>query len=147
MTLRSSPAYDRSRSPKWAVTMRRNDRSPSTETTGHDRRNTQQGFELHVLRGLEPWLLSRADWLLKMEFAPDWLRSQGTDPRSVLDHLQSRYDFIEFPERIPYGTPSTASLFAYPLQVCDHRAFIEYVVSLNKAGTGWVDLLVRPRAA
>jgi hypothetical protein len=42
MSLRSTPAPDRSRSPKWAVTLRRNDRSPSTETTGHDRRNTQR---------------------------------------------------------------------------------------------------------
>lgn len=45
MSLRSTPAPDRSRSPKWAVTLRRNDRSPSTETTGHDRRNTQVAGE------------------------------------------------------------------------------------------------------
>jgi transposase len=37
----ATPPIRRSRSPKSPVTTRRNDRSRSTETTGHDRRNTQ----------------------------------------------------------------------------------------------------------
>src|SRR3546814_5955648 len=35
-----------------------------------------QGFELQVLRGMEACLSSNVDWVLKMEFAPDWLSSQ-----------------------------------------------------------------------
>jgi FkbM family methyltransferase len=104
-----------------------------------------QGYELHVLRGLERTLSAHNDWLLKMEFAPDWLRSQGTDPVAVLDHLQQRYEFAEFPERIPFGTPGIEALFAAPVRESDHRAFIDHVCSLSARGLGWVDLIVRPQ--
>ena len=103
-----------------------------------------QGFELHVLKGLEAHLLQRRDWLLKMEFAPLWLESQGTNPRALLDYLLLRYEVVEYPERIQFGTQSTAELFTHPLCSKDNDVFIEYVMSLNKNGTGWVDLLVRP---
>ncbi len=106
-----------------------------------------QGFELNVLRGLESVLTSRRDWLLKMEFAPDWLRSQGTDPLLLLDHLMLRYEVAEFPERIAFGTPSTAALFAHRLGVADQHRFLAHVQSLNKGGLGWVDLVLRPRQA
>ena len=39
-----------------------------------------QGYERHVLSGMQGLLERRSDWLIKMEFAPHWLRSQGTDP-------------------------------------------------------------------
>lgn len=106
-----------------------------------------QGYELRVLRGLEKTLSARKDWLLKMEFAPEWLRSQGTDPEEVLEHLQRRYEFAEFPERIAFGTPGIDTLFSAPMRATDHRAFIEHVCSLNARGLGWVDLIVRPSAA
>ncbi|MFO1337527.1 MAG: FkbM family methyltransferase [Burkholderiaceae bacterium] len=105
-----------------------------------------QGFELQVLRGLEPALKSSAGWLLKMEFAPDWLRSQGTEPMTLLDHLQTRYEFCEFPERIPFGTKGIDSLFGHVVGLCEHEAFLSHVSSLNRNGRGWVDLLVRPRS-
>lgn len=106
-----------------------------------------QGYELQVLRGLENVLTARDDWLLKMEFAPDWLRSQGTDPLLLLDHVMLRYEVAEFPERIAFGTPSTAALFAHPLGVADRHRFVAHVQSLNKNGLGWVDLVLRPRPA
>ena len=105
-----------------------------------------QGFELQILRGMESYLSRTKDWVIKMEFAPDWLRSQGTDPHALMDHLQLRYEFAEFPERIPYGTPGIDALFTAPIRLDQHQAFLDYVVSLNKAGLGWVDLIVRPRA-
>lgn len=104
-----------------------------------------QGFELKILRGLEDYLSSARDWAIKMEFAPDWLRSQGTDPESLLDHLQLRYQFAEYPERIAYGTPGMDALFATPIGPRQHRPFLDYAMSLNKNGLGWVDLVVRPR--
>lgn len=103
-----------------------------------------QGFEWHVLHGLEACLSSHRDWVLKMEFAPDWLSSQGTDPLALLEYLQSRYQFAEFPERIPFGTPDMDALFAQPLRAHQHETFLEYVKLLNKRGLGWVDLIVRP---
>ncbi|MCB5190875.1 FkbM family methyltransferase [Methylobacillus arboreus] len=105
-----------------------------------------QGFEFNVLRGCDSWLLNHHDWVIKMEFAPDLLRSQGTDPLSLLAWLQDecRFEIAEFAERIPYGTPSMESLFSYPLKQENREDFLDYVMSLNKEGIGWVDLLVRP---
>ncbi len=99
-----------------------------------------------MLRGLEATLNCTHDGMLKMEFAPDWLRSQGIEPESVLDHLQLRYEFVELPERISFGTPNLDALFRAPIRFQDHRVFIDHVTSLNKQGLGWVDLLVRPVA-
>jgi len=104
-----------------------------------------QGFELPILRGLEQFLSGEDGWLLKMEFAPDWLRSQGHDPLAVLDHLQQRYEFAEFPERITFDTPGFDALFTTIIAAHRHADFLAYVVSLNKGGKGWVDLIVRPR--
>lgn len=104
-----------------------------------------QGFEWQVLQGLEAWLMGHDDWVLKMEFAPDWLRSQGTDPAALLDYLQLRYEFAEYPERIAFGTPGMSALFAHPVRYRQQASFLAHVVSLNRAGRGWVDLIVRPR--
>src|SRR3546814_2892216 len=89
---------------------------------------------------MEACLSSNVDWVLKMEFAPDWLSSQGTEPLDVLDYLQHRYQFAEFQERIPFGTPNLDALFANPVQAERHREFLGYVKSLNKNDLGWVDL-------
>jgi FkbM family methyltransferase len=104
-----------------------------------------QGYESHVLRGLEQWLQQRGDWMIKMEFAPDWLRSQGTDPLELLRYLATRYELAEYPERIPFNTPRLATLFDLPVTRSQLDTFLNHVVALNKDGLGWVDLIVRPR--
>jgi FkbM family methyltransferase len=104
-----------------------------------------QGYEQHVLRGMRE-SLAGTGWMLKMEFAPAWLRSQGTDPLALLDQLQAYGEFAEFPERIPFGTRNLDDLFAYPIRSQDHDRFLEYVMALNRAGRGWVDLIARPRS-
>jgi FkbM family methyltransferase len=103
-----------------------------------------QGFEMHVLRGAESWLGRRSDWVIKMEFAPHWLRSQHTDPAVLLDYLLERYQVAECPERIPFGTSTIDALFTSPLSPGDAGTFVDHVVSLNRAQLGWVDLIVRP---
>lgn len=106
-----------------------------------------QGFEYGVLQGLMPWLKSHSEWVIKMEFAPDWLRSQGTDPLELLTYLQDEHGFeiSECAERVAFGTPNIDALFSYPLTRASRAAFLLHVVALNKGGLGWVDLLVRPR--
>ena len=106
-----------------------------------------QGFEPPILRGLEGFLARNDDWVLKMEFAPNWLLSQGNDPLALLEHLQARYQFAEYAERIPYGTSGFEALFQAPVLAHQHADFLAYVVSLNKGRLGWVDLIVRPRPA
>jgi hypothetical protein len=103
-----------------------------------------QGFELHVLRGLEPWLAARRGWVIKMEFAPQWLRSQGTSPAELLGYLLERYEVAELPARIAFGTPRLEALFGAPLSVDEIDDLLAHVVALDRGGRGWIDLLVRP---
>ena len=106
-----------------------------------------QGFEAQVLAGLAPRLDGRRDWMIKMEFAPHWLESQGTAPLELLQSLIARFEVAEFPERITWGTPGLAALFQAPVRAEDAVRFLAYVRNLNRDDRGWVDLLVRPRAA
>lgn len=104
-----------------------------------------QGYEMQVLTGMEQLLERRSDWLIKMEFAPDWLGSQGTDPLELLRYLARRYQIAEYPARISYDTPDLASLFDNPLGDAELKRFLEYVISLDRDSLGWVDLIVCPR--
>lgn len=105
-----------------------------------------QGYETKVITGLERWLSTRNDWLIKMEFAPKWLESQGHDPLDLLAYLAQRFDFVEYPERLPYNTPNLISLLERPITKHQLPQFLQYVVSLNQNGLGWVDLLVRQKS-
>jgi FkbM family methyltransferase len=105
-----------------------------------------QGYEMQVLTGMEQHLERYSDWLIKMEFAPNWLSSQGTDPLELLRYLAQRYQIAEYPARISYDTPDLASLFDKPVGDTELESFLEYVVSLDRDGLGWVDLIVRPGA-
>ena len=87
----------------------------------------------------------RSDWLIKMEFAPHWLRSQGTDPLELLRYLVGGYQIAEYPERIVYKTSGLASLFDQPLAATELEAFLQHVISLDRDGLGWVDLIARPQ--
>lgn len=104
-----------------------------------------QGYEPKVLAGLEHWLAGRTDWLIKMEYAPNWLQSQGHDPLSLLEYLADRYDIIEYPERLRYNTLTLNDLFDKQIQTSQLAHFLQYVVSLNQNQLGWVDLMVRPK--
>jgi len=106
-----------------------------------------QGFEENVLAGLAPFLESRADWAIKMEFAPHWLESQGTDPRALLRGLAARHEVCEFPERITWGTRSFDDLFGVAITPDTADEFVGYVRNLNYHDRGWVDLLLRPHRA
>ena len=105
-----------------------------------------QGFEEQVLAGLGPYLERRGDWAIKMEFAPQWLESQHTDPLALLRSLAGRFEVVEFPERIVWGTTRFDALFAAPVPAERADEFVAYVRNLNYNGRGWIDLLVRPRA-
>lgn len=104
-----------------------------------------QGFEESVLSGLSDYLADSHDWMIKMEFAPAWLESQGTNPLNFLRNILFSYEVTEFPERISFNTPSLESIFANSISPPDATSFLNYVVGLNANRRGWVDLLVRPR--
>jgi len=96
------------------------------------------------LAGLESYLTNSKEWMIKMEFAPLWLESQGTSPVALLQWLFARYEVVEFPERITYNTHALDSLFSCALHAEQAAHFVDYVARLNSKKRGWVDLLVRP---
>jgi len=102
-----------------------------------------QGYEMHILKGMEHFLQNNNDWCIKMEFAPKWLESQNSNPLELLKYLALHYEFAEFPARVQFNTPSIDELFRYKINESELSDFLNYVVSLNRDGLGWVDLIVR----
>jgi FkbM family methyltransferase len=104
-----------------------------------------QGYELNVFKGAEATLSRCSRWLVKTEFAPHWLLSQGTQPCQMLEYLVERYLVFESPVRIPFGSSALSHLLGKPLERHQVEAFVDHVTNLNRNSTGWVDLLIRPR--
>lgn len=104
-----------------------------------------QGFDLEVLKGANITLSRCSHWLVKTEFAPFCLESQGTDPEECLNYLVSRYKVVECPARFMYGTTRLSELFSRPLNKHDIPSFVRYVRALNRDNIGWLDLLIYPQ--
>lgn len=102
-----------------------------------------QGFESEVLAGASRLLTERRDWMIKMEFAPSWLRSQSVDPTAFLSELCEQFEVAEFPARVPYFTKTLESLFDPVIDKTRVDSFVQYVEALNRDHRGWVELLVR----
>jgi len=104
-----------------------------------------QGFEKQVFAGGARFLESSDNWLIKTEFAPDWLESQGTKPSELLGSLVAVHDVIEDPELGADSDVSLPRLFQTPMTAEDVESFIADVRSRGKSGLGWTDLLLAPR--
>lgn len=104
-----------------------------------------QGFEQQVMRGGESFLGANTNWIMRSEFAPYWLRSQGTDPVDLLRYLIDRYAVAELPKRARFRADSLASVRANTLGSDDIEEFVPYVVGLAR-DRGWCDLLIEPRS-
>lgn len=105
-----------------------------------------QGFEKQVFLGAEKLLESSYEWIVKAEFAPHWLVSQGTDPVEFLTDIIKKYDVYESPQRYLFSAKFEMTGLGVPILKDDVNAFVAHVRSLNSAGMGWVDLIVRPRS-
>jgi FkbM family methyltransferase len=101
-----------------------------------------QGFEYSVIQGASHTLQRLDKWIMKMEFAPFWLKSQGTDPNSLLNYLVHKYNIIESPARIPFGMDKFQDLSNIILRKEKIDLFISHVENLNRDLRGWVDLIV-----
>lgn len=106
-----------------------------------------QGFETQVFEGGFEFLERSSQWLIKTEFAPDWLLSQGNSPSDFLSTLVRKFLVVEAPARTTYFRAHLCQLFTQPLQLTDVENFIEYVKSLNRHKLGWVDLYIAPKGA
>lgn len=106
-----------------------------------------QGFESQVFEGAFEFLESHSQWLIKTEFAPHWLISQGNNPHDFLKKLVNKFLVVEAPARTRFSRDRLDQIFLEPLQFEEIEGFIKYVESLNKHKLGWVDLYIAPRAA
>ena len=106
-----------------------------------------QGFETQVFKGGENFLTSHDNWFIKTEFAPNWLKSQGNDPKLLLEYLIENFIVVEAPLRTRFARDHLYELFMKPLQSEDIENFVNHVESLNKDRLGWVDLYVAPKSS
>lgn len=66
------------------------------------------------------------------------------DLLTLLCYILDRYEAVEFPARLTFGTPSLDALFSTPLAPSLADEFLAHVTGLDRDGRGWVDLLLRP---
>jgi len=104
-----------------------------------------QGFEKKVIFGGKEFLSNHDNWLMKMEFGPKWLLSQGTDPLDLLNYLISNYSVTEFPNGSRYKREKIEMLFSNEIKLEEAADFISYLVKLDKNDCGWCDLFIKSK--
>lgn len=102
-----------------------------------------QGYEEKVILGGKKFFTENK-WLMKMEFAPEWLKWHGTSPVTFLSYLCLLYDVAELPAIIPYHTKCIDDLFLNKI-TNNYEKFIEFVTNKKSGHAGWVELLIRPK--
>ncbi len=106
-----------------------------------------QGYEQFVLAGAHGFLTRSSSWILKIEFAPTWQQSQGTDPLLFLKGLVEAYYVCEIPARATFKTGTLAYILRGSLALADCESFTAYIQGLAKGGGGYCDLLVLPKTS
>ena len=106
-----------------------------------------QGYEAKVLQGAQHFLSSSSAWIMKIEFGPLWLKSQGTDPVSLLRSLLNQFVVAELPSRMRFQGDDLDSLLTHPLKPEDSERFEHFVRNLANGDGGYCDLLVLPRTS
>ncbi|TVS05300.1 MAG: FkbM family methyltransferase [Cyanobium sp. PLM2.Bin73] len=102
-----------------------------------------QGFDINVIKSGFEWLSQHAHWMLRCEFAPFWMESQGFSAVDELEWLCCNFRVCEAPLRIPWNS-RLEEVFNRPLEASHALAFVDYSKSLNHDSLGWVDLYVFP---
>jgi FkbM family methyltransferase len=103
-----------------------------------------QGYEERVVNGGFEYLSNSRNYYLRMEFAPFWLKSQGTCPMQFLSFMINNFDVAELP-RLAFKTCQIEEIFSKKLLISDVERFIEYVKDQGKDDKGWVELIVKNR--
>jgi FkbM family methyltransferase len=102
-----------------------------------------QGYDMDVLASGWDALQSRRDWMMRLEFAPHWIESQGFDAARELAKVCRAFQVFEGPPRTPYFA-DLKDVFHHPINESNAADFTTYVRSLNHNGMGWVDLYLFP---
>ena len=120
----------------------------TSEITDDERvfiKSDTQGFEQQVFEGGKKFLSTHRNWLAKVEFAPAYLKSQGTDAIEFLRFLVNRYAVTEFETFTRMQDGTIEKRFSRQLTEADIVEFSTCVEALHRGNNGWVDLLVRPK--
>ncbi len=104
-----------------------------------------QGYEQNVFIGGEKFLTVNNNWIIKTEFAPYWITSQGFSARDFLEYLLDRYLVAESPSRTSFKGNNIESIVSNKLNKLDIDSFIEYTMNHNKNNRGWCDLYIFPK--
>jgi len=104
-----------------------------------------QGYEENVFNGGQAYLTKNCNWIIKTEFAPHWLESQGSNPKEFLQKLISHYNVVESPSRCRFKGDSLNDIFKQTIRNEEVEQFIEYITAHNKNGRGWCDLYIYPK--
>lgn len=104
-----------------------------------------QGYEEYIFKGGESFLNSSSNWIIKMEFAPQWLTWQNTDPEIFLEYLITRYTVCELPSRFTCKDSLEDICFNKVLQKHEIKQFISYIRAYHKNGLGACELIVAPK--
>ena len=102
-----------------------------------------QGFDVSVIRSGYRELSRLKNWMLRCEFAPHWMESQGFSPVNELEWLCASFQVFEAPLRTPWNSRLEEAL-KRPIEASQASCFVEYVKSLNHQCMGWVDLYLGP---
>lgn len=103
-----------------------------------------QGYEYEVMKGGENYLKNYNNWIIKIEFSPFLLQSQGTNPEIFLNYLINNYDVVDISGNLNFKG-NIFDLFNYKLTLYDTDLFIKYVKSLNHKELGYIDLLIKSK--
>jgi len=104
-----------------------------------------QGYEPNVFLGGEKFLCTHNNWIIKTEFSPDLIKSQGFSPKEFLEYLLDNYIVCESPHRVSFKGNDLKSIISNNLDKRDINGFIEYISNHNKDYTGWCDLYIFPK--
>lgn len=105
-----------------------------------------QGFDVSVIKSAFKELSRRKKWMLRCEFAPHWMESQGFSPICDLRWLCMNFHVFEAPLRTTWNSVFD-EVFKRPIGPSQASCFVEYVKSLNHQSLGWVDLFLTPAAS
>jgi len=103
-----------------------------------------QGFDIDVIKSGIQRLRNRRNWMLRCEYGPYWIESQGFNSAESLAWLCSYFQVFEAPLRTSCKQ-SFKDIFQHPLIEEDAVSFCDYVRSLNHKGMGWLDLYLLPK--
>lgn len=104
-----------------------------------------QGFEPYFMQGAQTFFGRNHRFIMKMEYGPSWVESQGSDPVEFLRDLAGRFDVYEFPSRFALGRGLDRQYLGQPMEAARAGEWSEAIAANYRDGFGAIDLLITPK--